>query len=80
MTHFFFKGGEILHYESSSDIVECWLWCTSTAECNWFSYEKTGIQACALFDTCPEIEENQSQYISGHKDCQYTYCMLSRYF
>ena len=65
---------------STTDKVACWSWCESTEGCNWFSYETSDIQRCILFENCPEIEEEQHlQYISGHKDCQYTYCMLFRY-
>ena len=67
--------------EPKSDKVACWSWCTSTKDCNWFSYETTGIQRCRLFENCPKIEEEHyPQYISGHKDCQYIYCMIFIYF
>ena len=58
-----------------SDKVACWSWCQSVTDCNWFSYDKTKSQTCILFGNCPEIEENL-QFISGQKDCHYTYCML----
>ena len=67
-----------MSYESASDKVACWSMCASTKNCNWFSYEKTGIHQCILFENCPEIEEEQyPQFISGNKDCQYIYCVFN---
>ena len=64
-----------------SDKAVCWSWCASTKDCNWVSYETTGIQMCSLFKNCNGIdEENYPQYISGHRDCQFTQCKLIRYF
>ena len=65
-----------MNSESPSDKVACWSWCKSVTDCEWFSYEKNA-QTCFLFENCPEIEDEQNpQFISGQKDCHYTYCML----
>ena len=61
--------GKILHTEITSDKVSCWSLCQSNDECTWFSYENVG-NDCILFETCPEIEENQ-YFISSKKNCQY---------
>ena len=66
-----------MNSESLSDKVACWSWCKSEADCAWFSYEMTESQTCFLFESCTEIENEQNpQFISGQKDCQYTYCMF----
>ena len=60
-----------------SDKVACWSWCASTKDCNWVSFETTGLQTCSLFEHCSEIdEEHYPQYVSGHRDCQYTQCKV----
>ena len=45
-------------------------------QCTWFSYN-TQSWNCILYRTCPEIEEND-QFLSGQKDCQYP--ILSTYY
>ena len=66
-----------MNSEPKKDKIACWSWCVSTKDCNWFTYETTGLQMCRLYENCPEIdEEHYPQYISGHKDCQYIYCIF----
>ena len=64
----------------ASDKVDCWSWCASTDDCNWFSYDTTdttGIHQCILFNNCPEIDDEQyPQFVSGRKDCYFTHCMF----
>ena len=62
-----------------SDKVACWSWCVDTTNCDWFSYDTTENQSCNLFEACPKIDDEQyPQFISGHKDCLFTYSMLFR--
>ena len=63
----------------ASDKVDCWSWCASTNDCNWFSYDTTGIHQCILFNDCPEIDDEEyPQFVSGRKDCYFTHSMLIR--
>ena len=45
-------------------------------DCGWVSYDVES-QNCFLFETCPEIEEND-QYVSGQSECEYS--ILSKFF
>jgi hypothetical protein len=62
--------GQLLHFDTSADMVACLSLCKSTAGCSWFSFHTIIDQTCILFEDCPEIESNP-QFVSGQKECDY---------
>ena len=47
---------------------DCLNLCKGEVTCQWFSYDLTQ-RICILLYTCPELNENFKDYLSGEVDC-----------
>ena len=65
-----FKGEIIESYVIPSK-DECLLLCRGEVTCQWFSYDLRQ-KICFLLYSCPELNENLVDYLSGQVNCQNT--------
>ena len=50
-------------------ILECLAACKIENDCEWYSYNEQN-EACYLFESCPEIDESEVDFISGQAECE----------
>ena len=60
--------GEIIESYVIPKYDDCLNLCKGEVTCQWFSYDLTQ-RICILLYTCPELNENFKDYLSGEVDC-----------
>ena len=65
--------GEIIESYVIPSKDECLLLCRGEVTCQWFSYDLRQ-NICILLYSCPELNENFVDYISGQVNCQNPSC------
>ena len=60
--------GEIIESYVIPKYDECLNLCKGEVTCQWFSYDLRQ-RICILLYTCPELNENFKDYLSGQVDC-----------
>ena len=62
--------GNIVDSSIENSKHDCLTNCRNNPNCHWFSYSKN-LKTCLLFSTCPSLNENEVDYVSGQAECQY---------
>lgn len=61
--------GNIIDSSIENSKHECLKSCKINDDCHWYSYGKK-LKTCLLFSTCPALNENEVDYVSGQAECQ----------
>ena len=85
MKNLFFQGTVLDDNTGALTGTKCAIACRNTEQCTWYSYKIP--QTCILFSTCPEIDEENTDFNSFEVGCpvakkskEFIFCQFSKSF